>query len=103
MVEGMLRELGGSGRVVGNHVIIRLDDGVYALLAHLRQGSATVRVGQHVDRGERVARCGNSGNSSEPHVHLQLMDTRRVFLAAGVPFTFTGTDALPANEQATTF
>lgn len=120
MLEGVVRELGGSRFAIGNHVVIRTEDGAYALLAHLRHGAATVRVGQRVEAGERIGECGNSGNTSEPHVHVQLMDSPRPFLAAGLPFTFSaggtfdagdgaddagaGADGvLPRNGQAATF
>jgi Peptidase family M23 len=61
----------------------------YAVLAHLRRGSLRVASGQPVHAGAQVAECGNSGNSTEPHLHFQLMDHRSVPFAAGVP----------ANEQ----
>ena len=64
--EGSLRELTGPGRVLGNHVVLDLGDGVYAVLAHLRRGSLRVTKGQRVAAGEQVAECGNSGNSTEP-------------------------------------
>ncbi|MEW1975767.1 M23 family metallopeptidase [Microbacterium profundi] len=108
MVEGMIRELGGPGFIVGNHVTIRTDEGQYATVAHLQRGSVSVRVGDTVRRGSAIAKCGNSGNSTEPHVHAQLMDRRSLFLAQGVPMVFTGItlgadpelhDALPRNEQ----
>jgi murein DD-endopeptidase MepM/ murein hydrolase activator NlpD len=107
MIEGMVRELAGSRFVVGNCVIVEADDGVYALVAHLHRGSATVRPGDEVRAGDVVGRCGNSGNSSEPHVHVQLMDHRWPVVAAGLPFVFTDvsidgsapTDGLPANEE----
>ena len=85
-VEGSLRELTGPGRVLGNHVVLDLGGGVYALLAHLRRGSLRVAKGQRVEAGEQVAECGNSGNSTEPHLHFQLMDHRSVLFAAGLPF-----------------
>lgn len=44
--EGSLRELTGPGRVLGNHVVLDLGDGVYAVLAHLRRGSPRVANGQ---------------------------------------------------------
>jgi Peptidase family M23 len=37
---------------------------------HIRQGSATVKVGQHVKAGQILARTGNSGNSPETHLHF---------------------------------
>jgi murein DD-endopeptidase MepM/ murein hydrolase activator NlpD len=97
LVEGVLRELTGPGRVLGNHVVIDLGDGAYALLAHLRRRSALVTAGQRVRAGQQLAACGNSGNSTEPHVHFQLMDRPGVLLAAGLPFGFD--EAVPATGQ----
>jgi hypothetical protein len=88
LIEGMLRELTGPSRVLGNHVVLDLGDGVYAALAHLRRGSVRVRKGQRVKAGEQLGECGNSGNTSEPHLHFQLMDHPRVLFAAGLPFQF---------------
>lgn len=108
MVEGAVRELGGPGFVVGNHITIRGEDGVHATVAHLRQGSATVSVGDVVRAGQRIASCGNSGNSSEPHVHAQLADQASLWTAQGIPMAFAdvtlddGDDlvvSLPGNQQ----
>jgi murein DD-endopeptidase MepM/ murein hydrolase activator NlpD len=85
---GMVRELLGPGRVLGNHVVLDLGGGVYAVLAHLRRGSVRVRPGDRVATGQQLAECGNSGNSSEPHLHFQLMDHPSVLLAAGLPLRF---------------
>ena len=74
--------------MLGNHVVLDVGDGRYAALAHLQHGSATVHAGEHVACGDVVGRCGNSGNSSEPHVHFQLMDHPRALIAAGLPFVF---------------
>lgn len=87
-VEAFVRELRGPKAILGNHVTIRVDDRTYALVAHLRRGSATVRVGQRVWQGEQIGSLGNSGNSSEPHVHFQLMDHPNPLVAAGRPLTF---------------
>ena len=38
--------------------------------------------------GQPLGRVGNSGNSSEPHVHLHLQDSRRVYFGEGIPFYF---------------
>jgi murein DD-endopeptidase MepM/ murein hydrolase activator NlpD len=97
--ENMARELGGPARLLGNHVVIELEPSTYALVAHLRRGSVDVRPGDRVRAGDPVASCGNSGSSTEPHVHFQLMDDPRPLLAAGLPFRFTsaaGEDGSPA-------
>jgi len=56
----------------GNHLLIRLDNGLYALLAHLKQGSIEVEPGAWVRAGQRVAACGSSGRSPQPHLHLHV-------------------------------
>jgi hypothetical protein len=60
--------------IYGNYVVIQVREGVYVLLGHLQQGSVSVRPGETVRRGAPVARCGNSGNTYVPHLHLQAMD-----------------------------
>ncbi len=56
---------------VGNFISIQDADGNTILLAHLRYGSLVVKASELVSKGMRLAHCGNSGNSSEPHLHLQ--------------------------------
>lgn len=80
--------------LAGNHVLIE-SDGVVVALCHLQQGSLKVRTGQRVQIGTGLARCGNSGNSTEPHVHIQAITTPDIERAAAVPLTFRGT--LPHN------
>ena len=53
--------------------------------AHAIPGSFAVAVGAKVRRGQRLARVGNSGNSSEPHLHFQLMNAPRLFRAQSLP------------------
>ncbi|WP_246231224.1 M23 family metallopeptidase [Mycolicibacterium sediminis] len=98
IVEGPVRELIGPSMLLGNHVVVDAGDGTFAVLAHLRRGSVSVEVGQTVDAGDRVAECGNSGNTTEPHLHFQLMDRRRASTAAGIPFRFAG-HATPGNGE----
>ena len=62
---------GGAPAIAGNHVVIRLPEAV-VLVAHLRSGSVRVRSGQVVAAGAQLGECGNSGNSTEPHVHVQV-------------------------------
>ncbi|MHA4819066.1 peptidoglycan DD-metalloendopeptidase family protein [Streptomyces aculeolatus] len=99
VVEQMVRSVAagaGIGAIVGNHVVLELADGSYALFAHLRRGSTTVRPGDAVRAGQQLAEVGNSGNSSEPHLHFQLMDGPDPRRAAGVPFAWRGV-GVPRN------
>ncbi|GAA3746885.1 hypothetical protein HDA32_001441 [Spinactinospora alkalitolerans] len=86
IAESAVRELRGPAGLLGNHVVIDLGDGAFAALAHLKKGSLLVRPGDRVAVGDPVARCGNSGSSTEPQVRFQLMDAPRAWLAAGLPF-----------------
>jgi urea transporter len=61
-----------AGRNFGNYVMLRTADGAFALLGHLKQGSLAVKAGQWLEIGMPVAACGNSGRSTQPHLHLQL-------------------------------
>lgn len=95
MVEGMvfrqvfsLLTLSAGRFVVGNSVVLDLGDGVYAVFAHLRRGSVRVGKGDRVRAGDVLGEIGNSGNTSEPHLHFHLMDRPRPMAAAGLPFAF---------------
>ncbi|MFJ3879180.1 M23 family metallopeptidase [Streptomyces sp. NPDC090077] len=98
LLAGGVRDLGGTRFVLGNHVVLDLGDGVHALYAHLRRGSLTVRPGDRVTAGQPLAECGNSGNSTEPHVHFQLMDAPDPDVAHGLPFTWRGIGIPAAGE-----
>ncbi len=56
----------------GNHVLIGVHGDHGVLLAHLRQGSVAVQPGQWVVPGMRIGACGNSGRSTQPHLHLHV-------------------------------
>jgi len=68
--------IGGSdvSQPAGNRVVIEIAPERFVMLAHLLKDSAAVAKGDRVARGQRVARCGNSGNTSEPHLHLQVQN-----------------------------
>lgn len=78
----------------GNRVVLRLATGTYLILAHLQPGSLQVAAGDVVAAGQVLARCGNSGNTSEPHLHLhhQRQDpaVTPMNLAEGLPLFFSG-------------
>ena len=70
----------------GNRIVLDLGNGVYAFYAHLKTGSPAVRVGDRVRRGQELARTGNSGNTSESHLHFGLMDSPQPLTADNLPF-----------------
>lgn len=72
--------------VGGNYVAIDIGSGRYALYAHLQPGSLRVKVGDHVKRGQVIALLGNSGNSTEPHVHFQIADGPTFLSSEGIPY-----------------
>jgi murein DD-endopeptidase MepM/ murein hydrolase activator NlpD len=83
------RARGGAGAIAGNHVVLELPDGRgYVVLAHLRAGSIRVAEGEPVAAGQHLGDCGNSGNSMQPHLHIQVMDSRDPFTARGLPMAF---------------
>lgn len=73
--------------VDGNHIVIDLGDGVYAFYAHLQKNSVQVAVGQRVKRGQVLAKLGNTGNTSGPHLHFHLMESPSVLCSNGIPYT----------------
>jgi hypothetical protein len=79
----------GVAAIAGNYLIIALrHSGAFVALAHLRAGSIRVAIGEEVTAGQPIADCGNSGNSTQPHVHLQVMDSPDPSVARGVPMAF---------------
>ena len=84
-----------SGNVTapyGNHVVIAPAGGGHLIIAHLKPDSVTVRSGDRVEEGDVIGVCGNSGNTSEPHVHVHYQrqhpkDVRMNF-ADGLPLYF---------------
>ncbi len=84
--------------IAGNHVTIEHTAGEYSFLAHLKRGSTTVAEGDEVEAGDVVGRCGNSGHSSEPHLHYQLQDTPSFWVAAGLAPRFSGVE-VERNDQ----
>ena len=72
--------------VDGNHVVVDLGGGRYAFYAHLRKGSLAVHPGDRVHRGQVMAKLGNTGNTSAPHLHFHLMDGPSVLGSEGIPY-----------------
>ena len=72
--------------VGGNHVIIDLGNGRFAFYAHLQPGKIPVKVGDKVKRGQAVGLVGNSGNSTEPHLHFHISDGNSPLGSDGLPY-----------------
>jgi hypothetical protein len=65
-------------QTLGNFALVRHAEHQYSVLAQLKRGSLAVRQGQRIKRGEEIGRCGNSGDSTAPHLHFHMQDTPNV-------------------------
>lgn len=69
----------------GNHIVLKLKENIYLGLGHLKKDSLLVKVGDQVQVGQALAQCGNSGNTSQPHLHIQLMTKQDLFDKENLP------------------
>lgn len=97
--ESIPRDLRGVRGVLGNHLVLRLEDGSHFVFAHLKRSSLRVAIGDTVSTGDLVAECGNTGNSTEPHLHCQRQDVANTLIAIGLPWTIEP-GGVPANGDA---
>jgi Peptidase family M23 len=75
-------------QIAGNRVIIDMGSGYYAMYAHFAPGSIQLHVGDYVRQGQKLGLLGNTGNSSAPHLHFQLMDRPSSLDDTSLPFVF---------------
>jgi len=75
-------------QIAGNRVIIDMGSGYYAMYAHLAPGSVQLHVGDYVRQGQKLGLLGNTGNSSGPHLHFQVMDRPSSLDDTSLPFVF---------------
>lgn len=81
-----------TNNITGNHVVV-MCHGVEVLLAHMMQGSVLVSEGVEVSEGQELGAVGNSGNTSQPHLHIHAErggTDGRILDGVGVPMTFEG-------------
>ena len=66
--------------LAGNHISLDMGGGHFVMMAHLQKGSVLVSPGDLVHAGQPLAKCGNSGNTSHPHLHIQVQNFPRIFV-----------------------
>lgn len=94
-------------QLTGNTIVLQTDLDEYVLFAHLMKGSIQVEEGQEVRQGDQIALCGNSGNTTEPHLHLSLQNSVNMEESTGAKLFFDQirvngeikTDYLPVKEE----
>lgn len=88
----------------GNYVTLDLGQGRYAFYEHLKHGSLTVKRGDRVNRGQVIARLGNSGSSSSgPHLHFHVADAASELAAEGIPYVFRSFEVLGTFDAIDSF
>ncbi len=72
----------------GNTLVIDHQNGEYSVLCHFQYNSICVRVGDKVQQGQKLGLCGNTGNTSQPHIHFHLQNNPRLHLGDALPAQF---------------
>ncbi|MDF2845916.1 MAG: Peptidase [Herbinix sp.] len=89
-----------SSHIAGNYILLKHNENEYSMLAHLKKDSIVIEVGEKVHRGQKIATCGNTGNSTEPHLHFQLQTGRSFYYSAGLPIRFSKVNlSMPSNYK----
>lgn len=96
-----------SKDILGNSVTLLTPEGEYIVYAHFEQGTIQVQEGDMVQQGQYLGNCGNSGNSSEPHLHLHIQDGPSMLTSVGIKCYFESllvdgalkTDYSPVQNQ----
>jgi murein DD-endopeptidase len=82
----------------GNHVITDMGNGLYAFYAHMQPGTLRVKVGDKVHRGQVLGLLGNTGNSSEPHLHFDICNASSMLACEGFPYAFASFEVIGKGE-----
>jgi murein DD-endopeptidase len=85
--------------VGGNHVILDIGGGHFAFYAHLQPGKIRVKMGDRVKRGQVVGLVGNSGNSTEPHLHFHICDRNSPLASEGLPYVIASFETQGKGEM----
>lgn len=95
----LIPEIGFLNALAGNYIVIDHENGEFSAYAHLSEHSILVSVGERVKKGAVIARVGNTGHSTEPHLHFQLMDSSNFLEANGLPVMFNNVPADRMNQN----
>lgn len=109
-IDGVYDNIPGElnpNQVTGNTVVLETAANEYLLFAHLKEASVTVSKGQKAKQGQKIGECGNSGNSTEPHLHLSLQNHPKMEKSTGAKLYFSQilvngkleTEHLPVKES----
>ena len=85
--------------ISGNHVIMDIGNGLYALYAHMQPGSVRVKLGDKVTRGQVLGLLGNTGNSTEPHLHFHICNANSDLGSEGLPYAFASFEVQGKGEM----
>jgi hypothetical protein len=102
VIEGVRDNVPGSMNpysAVGNAVFIRHREHEISVLAHLKLGSIKVNVGDKVTTGQVIGLCGNSGNSSQPHLHYHLQNTPVIQDGTGIKCYFQKVNVIENGKK----
>src|SRR4030042_3143803 len=84
---------------LGNAVFIQHSENEVSVLAHLKFDSVMVKVGDKVEAGQKIGLCGNSGNSSEPHLHYHLQNTPIIQDGTGIKCYFQKVNVIDEGSK----
>jgi hypothetical protein len=102
VIDGVRDNVPGSMNplsALGNAVLIQHSEHEVSVLAHLKLGSTKVKAGDKVTKGQLLGLCGNSGNSSEPHLHYHLQNTPVIQDATGIKCYFEEVDVIKDGKS----
>ena len=85
--------------VNGNFISLDMGNERYAMYMHLQPGSLRVRMGRRVIRGQVLALVGNSGNTTGPHLHFQVVDRNSPFESQGVPYAIDSFEVVGKGQN----
>ena len=84
-------------------MILDLGGGKFAFYAHIQPGTLRVKTGDRVTRGQVLGLVGNSGNSTEPHLHFHISDSPLPLESEGLPYAIAGMTGMPLQNTRVSF